>query len=111
MELYFKDLISTEASLEKLVDDLNIVVQGVDSLAKSVGANLPETAWGEMSQRLARLKEHCRSIKERVVSSARSTDNMLRENPYWFLGAAFLLGLMLGKSARRRRTPLETPGD
>ena len=33
MEVYFKELISKDASLNKLVDDLQRVVQGVDQLA------------------------------------------------------------------------------
>ena len=38
MELYYKDLISEEASLERLVDDLMLVVQGADQFADASGA-------------------------------------------------------------------------
>ena len=37
MEVYFKELISKDSSLDKLVDDLERVVQGADDLAKSIG--------------------------------------------------------------------------
>ena len=42
MEVYFKQLISKDASLDKLVDDLERVVQGADDFAKSLGDKLAE---------------------------------------------------------------------
>jgi len=39
-ELYYKDLISEDASLEKLVDDLMLLVQGANELAEAAGAKL-----------------------------------------------------------------------
>jgi uncharacterized protein YjbJ (UPF0337 family) len=59
MELYFKDLISKEASLEKLVDDLSLIVQGADDYAKAIGANVPEHTRDEVTGRLNDLKQSC----------------------------------------------------
>jgi ElaB/YqjD/DUF883 family membrane-anchored ribosome-binding protein len=96
MEVYFKQLISTDASLEKLVDDLALVVHGVDDLARTVGVNGSEQPCQEMAGRLNRLKERCRELSERTVAGARMTDQFLRKNPYSAIGLAFGLGLLAG---------------
>ena len=51
MEVYYKDFISEETSLEKLVDDLARVVQGADELAQASGVHLPEEKRREITTR------------------------------------------------------------
>lgn len=96
MEVYFKELISEEASLEKLVGDLERIVQGADDFAKAIGANVSEYPRTEVVRRLQRLKEGCRRINSQIISKARATDKFVREKPYAFLAAATLLGVFLG---------------
>ncbi len=103
MELYYKDLISEEASLEKLVDDLMRVVHGVEELAQVAGANPAELHTEEITSRLTRLKESCRQLKNRTAATARSADKIVRENPYSTLGWAFAFGLLAGAVLSRRR--------
>jgi len=103
MELYYKDLISEEASLEKLVDDLMRVVQGVEELAQAAGANPAELGAEELTSRLSRLKESCSRLKDRTVATARSADKMVRDHPYASLGWAFAFGLLAGAVLSRRR--------
>ena len=96
MELYFKELISEEASLEKLVDDRERVVQGADDFAKAIGVDLAGRAHSDVAQRLQRLKAGCEQIKSRIVSRARATDRLVRKNPYAFVAAAVLAGMVVG---------------
>ncbi len=96
MEVYFKELISKEASLDKLVDDLERVVQGADDFAQAIGANAAEYPRTEVVRRLQQLKDGCRRINSQIVSKARATDKLVREKPYAFLGAAAVLGVFLG---------------
>lgn len=96
MELYFKELISEEASLEKLVDDLERVVQGADDFAREIGGGLAEHTRNDVARRLQRMKEGCRRINSKIVSKARATDRLVRKNPYIFVGAAILLGMVVG---------------
>jgi len=103
MELYYKDLISEDASLEKLVDDLMRVVQGVEELAQAAGANPDDFRPEEITSRLARLKENCHRVKERTVATARSADKMVRDHPYAALGWVFAFGLLAGAVLSRRR--------
>jgi ElaB/YqjD/DUF883 family membrane-anchored ribosome-binding protein len=103
MELYFKELISEEASLEKLVDDLARVVQGADDLAKSIGVNLAEYPRTEVARRLHRLKSSCEHIRLEIVARARATDRVVRKYPYSFAGTALLLGMLVGARAGGRK--------
>lgn len=101
MELYYKDLISEEASLEKLVDDLLNVVQGVDEFAAAAGAKLPDGKTQEVTSHLQQLKEGCTRIRQQAVRSALATDKLVRQYPYSFAGFVFAFGLVAGALACR----------
>ncbi len=103
MELYYKDLISEEASLEKLVDDLLKIVQGVDEFAQAAGATLNVPHKEELTSRLQKLKEGCSRIRVQAVKSALATDKVIRQYPYSFAGFAFALGIIGGVLACRLR--------
>ncbi|HWQ93265.1 MAG TPA: hypothetical protein VN673_16440 [Clostridia bacterium] len=103
MELYYKDLISEEASLEKLVDDLMRVVQGVDELASAIGTSIGEDRKQEIATRLTSLKEGCRKVKAQAVASALAVDKVLHQYPYSTAGFAFAFGVVAGTLLRRSR--------
>jgi ElaB/YqjD/DUF883 family membrane-anchored ribosome-binding protein len=96
MEVYFKEFISEEASLEKLVEDLERVVQGADDFAKSIGVDLEEAPRTELARRLRHLKEGCQRINLEIIVRAQATDRIVRKNPYSFIGAAVVLGMVVG---------------
>ena len=96
MEVYFRELISEEASLEKLVSDLERVVQGADDLAKAIGVDLVANPRSEIAQRLRRLKESCQQLRSQITAKARATDKLVRQHPYSFMAAAVLLGMAVG---------------
>ena len=100
MELYYKDLISKDASLEKLVDNLMLVVQGATELAKANGSRVPDD---EVATRLQRLKEGCQHIRRQAVASALATDKVMRQYPYSSAGFAFAVGLITGALLHRKR--------
>lgn len=102
MELYYKDLISKDASLEKLVDDMVLLVQGADEYAEAAGASVPSHHREELSTRLQRLKAGCRRVKEQARASALATDKLLRQYPYSSIGLSFSVGLLLGALLKRR---------
>jgi ElaB/YqjD/DUF883 family membrane-anchored ribosome-binding protein len=103
MELYYKDLISEEASLEKLVDNLMRVVQGAEEFVQAAGAEVSVERREEITSRLARLKEACRSLQRQTVATAHAADRTLRRYPYSAVGFAFALGLLAGAIVQRRR--------
>ncbi len=96
MELYYKDLISKDASLEKLVDDLMLVVQGADEFVQAAGANLPEHQRAVITSRLQNLKHGCRRVQQDAKAAALAVHKVLRQYPYSFAGAAFAAGLLAG---------------
>jgi ElaB/YqjD/DUF883 family membrane-anchored ribosome-binding protein len=102
MELYYKDLISKDASLEKLVDDLMLLVQGADEFAAVAGEALGEAPREELNTKLERLKTNCRRLKEQAVAGAVATDKMMRRYPYTSLGLVFGLGVLVGALLRKR---------
>ena len=104
MELYYKDLISKDASLEKLVDDLMLVVQGANEFAEAAGAKIPHPKREEIKYRLEKLKQGCAHIKEQAVASALATDKLLRQYPYSVIGFAFAGGILTGLLAKKRRS-------
>jgi ElaB/YqjD/DUF883 family membrane-anchored ribosome-binding protein len=101
MEVYFKQLISKDSSLDKLVEDLERVVQGADDLAKSLGPKLAERP--ELAQRVQRMKKTCERINAEIIERAQATDKFARNNPYYFIGGAALLGLFLGAKLSSRK--------
>ena len=103
MELYYKDLISQDETLDKLVDDLMLVVQGVDELAKAAGVALPKQPREELATRLTRLKASCGRLKNQAFAGARATDQLLRRYPYSSLGFAVAAGLLAGIIIGRKR--------
>ena len=105
MELYYKDFISEEGTLEKLVDDLTRLVQGADEFAEAAAVQLPADKREELRTRLARLKEHCQSLKQQAVAGARATDKLLRQHPYASVGAACVLGFAVGALVFRKSRP------
>lgn len=102
MELYYKNLISKEASLEKLVDDLMLVVQGASELAEAVGANLGPESHREITTRLQRLKAGCGVVKDHAQRSALAVDKVMHQYPYYAAGLAFSAGLVVGVILRKR---------
>lgn len=101
MEVYYKDLISKEATLEDLVDNLALVVQGADELAESMGEGILEEHKAEIATRLQRLKWRCRNIRQQAINSAFETDKLVHEYPYSSIGLALAAGFGLAFVASR----------
>ncbi len=101
MELYYKDLISEEASLEKLVDDLMLVVQGAQELAAAAGASLETAPHAEVATRLQRLRDNCQRLKDQAVNTALAADKLMHQYPYSALGFSFAAGLGIGALLKR----------
>jgi ElaB/YqjD/DUF883 family membrane-anchored ribosome-binding protein len=105
MELYYKNLISEEASLERLVDDLMLVVQGADEFTQTSGL-LSGPKKEEIRSHLEQLKEHCLELKHRALATAHATDKALRHHPYSSFGFAFALGFIAAWLLKRQRRSL-----
>jgi ElaB/YqjD/DUF883 family membrane-anchored ribosome-binding protein len=94
-----------EHSTEKLLQDLKAVVRDGEELLKAGADDLSEQGAAIREKLAAALevaKDTCRKLEERVVTTAKATDQMIREHPYQSIGAAFGVGLLIGLLAARR---------
>lgn len=103
MELYYKDLISRESSLEKLVDDLMLVVQGAEEFAEVNGARLQQDEKEELHTRLQQLKIGYQRLRQHAVEGAEVADKLMRRYPYSAAGIAFAVGLLAAGCFLRKR--------
>jgi ElaB/YqjD/DUF883 family membrane-anchored ribosome-binding protein len=103
MELYYKDLISKEATLEKLVDDLMLVVQGAEEFAEANGAKIGPAGQAELRSRLEQLKVSCRRLRQHAVQGVVAADKLVRRNPYSTAAVAFAIGILVAQCFRRKR--------
>lgn len=103
MELYYKDLISEEASLDKLVDDLMLVVQGASEIAEAAGSHLDPEQSAAIHSKIESIKQGCNRIKQHAMSGMRATDKLLRKYPYSSIGFAFACGILAALAFRRAR--------
>ena len=71
-------------------------MQGADDFAKSIGVDLEEHPRTELALRLRRLKENCQRLSEEIIFRAQATDRIVRKYPYSFVGAAVVLGMVIG---------------
>jgi len=103
MELYYKDLISKDATLEKLVDDLMLVVQGAEEFAEANGAQIGTAKQAELRSRLEQLKAGCRRLRQHAVEGVVAADKLMRRYPYSTAGVAFVAGLLAARYFQRKR--------
>jgi ElaB/YqjD/DUF883 family membrane-anchored ribosome-binding protein len=96
MELYFKDLISRESTLETLVDHLMFVVQGADEFAQAAGTHMAAREKEEITSRLENLKVGCLRLRRHAIASAVAVDKVFHQYPYSALGFAFACGVTAG---------------
>jgi ElaB/YqjD/DUF883 family membrane-anchored ribosome-binding protein len=87
MEVYYRDLISDDATLEKLVEDLTLLVQGTEDAATNLE---------RQSQLRAQIRSLLKRVKHQANESATATDKAVREHPYTSAGLAFGIGLLIG---------------
>lgn len=102
MELYYKDLISKDSSLEKLVDDLMLVVQGADEFAQAAGGGMGELDKQEVTSGLRQLKLGYQHLRQRAVAGALAADKLMRRYPYSTAGFAFAFGMLAGGYLHRK---------
>jgi ElaB/YqjD/DUF883 family membrane-anchored ribosome-binding protein len=94
-----------EDSMEKLLEDLNAVIEDGEDLLKSGMAELTARGVGARERLTAALeiaKDTRRKLQARAAESARAADRFVHRNPYQSIGLAFGAGLLVGLLASRR---------
>ena len=100
---------SVNASKDKLVEDLRIVVADAEELLKATANQTGERiaaararAGESLQVAKARLDEAQTAVVERTKVAARATDDYVHDNPWQAIGVAATIGLILGALIARR---------
>ena len=102
MEVYFDNLTAKNASLDKLAEEVELLVQDAEELVHASGAQLSAKSKTELEKTLERLKTRGERIKQQALAGARATDRVIRQYPYQSLGVVFALGVLLGCLLKRK---------
>ena len=103
MEVYFENLTAEDASLEKLAEDVSLLMQNAERLVQASGDNLSKASKAELENGLARMKIRAERIKHGALAGARATDRIIRQYPYPSLGMVFALGFLLAVLLIKRK--------
>ena len=102
MEVYFDNLTAKNASLDKLAEEVSLLVQDAEELVHASGAQLSPLSKTELERTLERVKTRGERIKQQALAGARATDRVIRQYPYQSLGVIFGLGVLLGCLIKRK---------
>ncbi len=94
-----------EATADKLVRDVRVVVEDAEDLIKATAGDIEEKtreARAKLAGALVVAKESLNQAERTTVDSARALDTLIREYPYPALAIAFLAGSVLGALLMRR---------
>ncbi len=94
-----------EASTEKLLEDLKVVLRDGEELLRAGAQDLSERGLAARERLTAALevaRETRRKLEERARQGAEATDKLIREYPYQSIGVAFGIGMVLGLVLNRR---------
>jgi len=107
METNYPNITDTpgEVNREKLAQDLHVLIHDAEELLKSGTAGAgskAEELKARLQASLARMKETCNRLEEKVVAGAKATDKVIREHPYESIGISFGIGLLIGVLINRK---------
>jgi len=100
---------SVNSSKDKLVEDLRIVVADAEELLKATAnatgdriAAARARATDSLQAAKVRLEDAQAIAVEKTKAAARATDDYVHDNPWQAIGAAAVVGLILGALISRR---------
>ena len=102
MEVYFENLTAKNASLDKLAEDVSLLVHDAEELVQASGAKLSARSKAELENALERVKTRGERVRRQALAGARATDRVIRQYPYQSLGVIFALGFLLGLFLKRK---------
>jgi ElaB/YqjD/DUF883 family membrane-anchored ribosome-binding protein len=102
MEVYFDNLTAEDASLDKLAEDVTLLLQDAEALVQASGGRLSDASKAELENALERVKTRGQRIKQQALAGVRATDRVIRRYPYQSLGVVFGLGVLVGVLLKRK---------
>jgi ElaB/YqjD/DUF883 family membrane-anchored ribosome-binding protein len=96
MEVYFGNLTTERAHLDKLAEEMESLVHDAEELVQNSGPKLPEPERQKLAALLAQLKTSASRLKLQAMDGVKATDRVIRDYPYQSAGIALLVGLVIG---------------
>ena len=100
---------STDASKDKLVADLKVVVSDAEELLRATASQAGEKAaaareriQASLASAKIKLVDAERVLVDKTKEAAKATDEYVRQNPWAAVGIAAAVGLVLGVLISRR---------
>jgi ElaB/YqjD/DUF883 family membrane-anchored ribosome-binding protein len=101
-----KDNSKTAHTPKQILDDLHALVEEAEKMLGGLPAEHPHDAVGTLRARFdvaqERLAEIYSGARKKVISTAKLTDETIRENPYQSAAVAAGVGLLIGLLIGRR---------
>jgi ElaB/YqjD/DUF883 family membrane-anchored ribosome-binding protein len=89
----------------KMADDLKVIVSDGEALLKSV-ANASEDGYAaaraKLAEQVASVKAKLAEVSQPVMKKARQADDYVHGSPWTVVGAAAVLGILIGFLAAKR---------
>ena len=89
---------------KRVVNDLKIIGRDTEDLIKATAGDLTDKANEARSRLITAVesaKDTCVELQEKAVAGARTTDKLIRKNPYKSLGIALGVGVLVGLLVNR----------
>jgi ElaB/YqjD/DUF883 family membrane-anchored ribosome-binding protein len=113
METHFagmeQEQAQTNLARERVLADLRSLAQDSEALLKATAGDMSEKAKEarlRLSAALERAKATCDEMQEHALATAKAAakkaDTVIREHPYESIGAAFVVGLLIGVLVARK---------
>lgn len=103
MEVYFDNMNSENARLDKLAEEMETLAENAAELVQAGGAALPEKEREKLAAILAQLKTSASRVKRQAMNGIKATDRVIRAHPYQSAGIALAVGLLVGALIGRSR--------
>src|ERR1043165_635837 len=90
----------------QLADNLKSVTQDAEHFARETAPGLSEKARdarARLAASLASAKAGLSKLNDQAIKGAKTTDRVIRANPYQSIGIAFGLGILIGVLVTRNR--------
>ena len=96
METHFDFNSAENGSPRKVLQDVRVLVQDVESLVRGAGLRFSARSRDELDVALVKMNEARKRLEKQAAKTVEHTAVVVRKHPYESLGIAFGVGVILG---------------
>lgn len=102
METHFEFANAENGSPRKVLQDVRVLLNDVESLVKGAGMRIGARSRDELDVALVKMNEARKRLESQAKKTAEHTAVVVQKHPYESMGIAFGLGLIVGLFCARR---------